>query len=184
MAEIKKAPRGDSIKRTDKDTEKLAFQRLKDEYLKENIRKYPSIPPQCRCIPNFSDKNSNELTKSILAWFKLKGHQCERVNVFGRAIDRRRIVHDCIGRPRQIGSLEWIPSGSQRGSADIHAVVNSIAIKVEVKTGKDRQSEHQKAYEAQVIAAGGKYWLVRSFSQFLDLYDEFVTNNHSENGNA
>ena len=162
-----------------KDSNFLAKQRLKDEFLQNHRVKFPSIPEAARYVPTFSDRKANGLTKMILTWFRLKGHQAERVNVLPVVRDRRKVVYDCIGRPRQIGSIEYRPSGSQRGSADIHAVVNSIAIKVEVKTGRDVQSESQKVYEAQVVAAGGLYLLVRSFSQFLEFYDNLINSiNH------
>ena len=182
MTRTKKAPEGASKEKRRKGTDYLAKQRLKDEFLQNHRVRFPNIPEAARYVPTFSDRKSNGLTKMVLTWFRLKGHQAERVNVLPVVRDRRKIVYDCIGKPKQIGSIEYRPSGSQRGSADIHAVVNGYSVKVEVKM-RDQQSESQKAYEAQVIAAGGEYWLVRSFSQFLDLYDEFVTIKHSGNGN-
>ena len=75
---------------------------------------------------------------------------------------------------KQIGSLQWIPSGSQRGSADIHAVVNGRAIKIEAKAGRDVQSAAQKEYQKAVEDAGGIYYIAHSFSGFLEFYDNLI----------
>ena len=147
-----------------------SIQKLRELYLREHYRKMPNIPQQCRITPKYSDKTANGLTKCIIDWLRLNGCQCERVNVMGRPIDRRRIVTDCIGRKKQIGSLQWIKSGSQRGSADISAIIARKSVKIEVKAGHDRMSEAQKEYKRQVEAAGGYYVIARSFEQFLDCY--------------
>jgi len=106
----------------------------------------------------------------------LSGHQSERVNVMGRPIDRRRIVTDCIGRKRQIGSLQWIRSGSQRGSSDIHATLKGgKSVKIEVKT-TDKQSVHQRKYQQQIENVGGIYLLIRSFDEFMKWWDEHINN--------
>jgi len=102
-----------------------SVKRLKDLYVVEHYRKLPSIPPQCRIAPKYSDKTANGLTKCIISWLKLSGWQAERINVMGRPIDRRKWVTDCIGRRKQIGSIQWIPSGSQRGSSDISSTIAS-----------------------------------------------------------
>ena len=171
-----KGARRTSIER--KDSNLLAKQRLKDEFLQNHRVKFPNIPEAARYVPTFSDRTANGLTKMILTWFRLKGHQAERVNVLPVVRDRRKIVYNCLGQPRQIGSIEYRPSGSQRGSADIHAVVNSIAVKVEVKADRDVQSEDQKNYQRQVEAAGGIYYIARSFSGFLDFYDNLIEEVH------
>jgi hypothetical protein len=47
------------------------------------------------------------------------------------------------------------------------------SVKIEVKM-KDRQSPDQKQYQQAVEQAGGQYWLVRSFAQFLEYYNNMV----------
>lgn len=41
---------------------------------------------------------------------------------------------------------------------------------IEIKVGKDKQSEYQKSVEADVKKAGGKYIIVKQFGEFLGLY--------------
>ena len=100
-----------------------SIQRLKELYLREHYKKYPNIPPQCRFAPSFTDKTANGLTKCIITFLKLLLWQCERINTMGRPIDNTRVVTDCIGRKRRIGSVTWIPSGVTKGSADISAII-------------------------------------------------------------
>jgi hypothetical protein len=59
----------------------------------------------------------------------------------------------------------------QKGSADISATINGRSVKIEIKM-QDKQSEAQRKYQEQVELAGGKYWLVRSFDQFLTYYND------------
>ena len=155
-----------------------AIKRLKDLYMVEHYRKLPSIPPQCRVAPKYRDKTANNLTKCIISFLKLNQWQAERINVMGRPIDRRRIVTDCIGRKKQIGSLQFIPSGSTPGSADISATIAGRSVKIEVKVGRDRQSEAQKEYQQKVEAAGGFYYIACSLSGFLEFYDKFIEEVH------
>ena len=155
-----------------------SVKRLKDLYVVEHYRKLPSIPPQCRIAPKYSDNTANGLTKCIVSWLKLSGWQAERINTMGRPIDNTRVVTDCIGRKRRIGSLKWIPSGATSGSADISATVSGRSVKIEVKIGHDRQSEAQKEYQRKVEAAGGIYIIAADFESFLKWYDEFANTNN------
>jgi len=50
-------------------------------------------------------------------------------------------------------------------------VIQGLAVKIEVKIGKDQQSEAQKKYQKAIESAVGVYWLVRSFNDFRLLYD-------------
>jgi hypothetical protein len=151
-----------------------AIKRVKDLYSVEHYRSLQSIPPQCRCTPAYSDRTANGLTKCTLDWLRLSGWQAERINVMGRPIDRRRVVTDCIGRKRQIGSLQWIPSGSTPGSADISATVAGRSVKIEIKIGRDTQSEAQRKYQQDIEASGGVYIIAKDFEGFLKWYDLFI----------
>ena len=160
----------------DKDNKKSAMSRLKALYLVEHYKKFPNFPDYAKTTPPYSERTASGLTRMINDWLNLSGSQSERVNVMGRPIDRRRIVTDCIGRKKQIGSLQWIRSGSQRGSSDIHATLRGgKSIRIEVKT-TDKQSEHQRKYQQQIESAGGIYLIVRSFDEFLQWYDEYINN--------
>jgi hypothetical protein len=70
--------------------------------------------------------------------------------------------------------MQWIPSGSTKGSADISATIAGRSVKIEVKAGKDRQSEAQKKYQADIERSGGVYIIARTFGEFLWWYESFV----------
>jgi hypothetical protein len=59
----------------------------------------------------------------------------------------------------------------QRGTADISATIHGKSVKIEIKVGKDRQSEAQKRYQEQVERAGGVYIVIRDFDQFEAWYN-------------
>ena len=146
--------------------ETLAFQQLRE--------RYPNTPvaylPKC----TYSDKTANGLTKCIIDYLRLNGCHAERINTMGVPMDKRKVVTDCIGRKRQIGSLTWRKSTSTRGSADIHCLVNGRAIFIEVKANGDRMRPEQWEYKKQVEAAGGVFLIATSFENFLNQYMELV----------
>lgn len=143
----------------------VAKTELMEVLLKEHERKFPDWPEHLsRYVGTFSTRNANELTRCILAYLKAKGHHAERVNTTG------------IPRKQRDGKMKWIPSGSMKGSSDIHAIVNGKFVAIEVKYGKDRQSEAQKKYEEKIVQAGGIYKIIRTLREFLIFYHESLCN--------
>jgi len=143
---------------------------LKMIALDENRRRFPNLPESARYIKPYTDKTANGLTRAIIDFLRLSGSQSERINSTGRPIDNTKVITDVLGSKRRIGSMRWIPGTGQKGTADISATIKGRAVKIEIKM-KDRQSEDQKAYQLQVERAGGLYWLVRSFDEFITLYN-------------
>ena len=138
-------------------------------------RKHAKNPDFCHVKTKFRDNDANSLTNAVISFLRLQGHQAERINVMGRPIDNSRIVTDCIGRQRRIGSMTWIPSGSTPGSADISATINGRSVKIEIKYGNDRQSEAQRKYQKSIEDAGGTYIIVRTFDQFKEWYEKYMS---------
>lgn len=132
-------------------------------------RKHPTIPEAAIVTPKHRDDTANGLTRCIIRFLQLRGWQAERINTMGRPIDTRR-VFDVAGCPRLVGSLTWGKSTSTPGSADISATINGHSVKIEVKIGRDRQSEAQRAYAEAVRAAGGVYVIARTFEEFVGWY--------------
>ena len=54
------------------------------------------------------------------------------------------------------------------GAGDIVAVVDSRHIEIECKTGRNKQSTAQVAYQKELESAGGLYWLIRDVSELVD----------------
>lgn len=125
-------------------------------------------------VKAYNDKTANGLTRCVIDFLKFNGWQAERINTTGRPVDHRQIVTNVIGQQRQIGSVEWIRSGSTPGSADISATIRGRSVKIEVKckaTGDNYQSEGQKLYQQQIEAAGGLYYIARDFQSFMEWYE-------------
>jgi hypothetical protein len=145
-----------------KELNRLACQRQRELH--------PDVPVAYLPPHRYLDHSANGLTRCVLAWLKLNGHQAERISVTGRRIDQRQTYTDVLGQRRQVGTVKWIASSMQRGSADISAIIKGIPVKIEIKFGDDRQSDYQRTYQAEVERSGGIYLIVGTFQEFLDWY--------------
>ena len=154
--------------------ESKAINQLRQMAADEMKRKHTSYPETLTLpVKAYTDRTANGLTRCIIDFIRFKGGQAERINTTGRPIDRRQIVTDVIGNRRQIGSVEWIRSGSTPGSADISTTIRGRSVKIEVKckaTGDNYQSEGQRLYQQQIEAAGGLYFIARDFQSFMEWY--------------
>jgi len=155
-------------------TSKAALNLLGNLEMEAKRRKYPETPERYLVKTKFTDKTANGLTKCITSFLSLNGWQAERINCTGRPIDNRRLVTDCIGNSRMIGSIDYIQTTGTRGTADISATIAGRSVKIEVKIGSDRQSDYQRQYQKSVEAAGGVYVIARDFGQFLTWYENFM----------
>jgi hypothetical protein len=157
-------------------------ERLKQSELAYKSIKYPTMPTELMATTMHSDKDTNSLTRCVLDWLKFEGWQAERISTTGKYIDSREQFTDVLGRTRTIGSGKFIPGQGTKGSADISATIGvkvngitlGISVKIEIKFGKDRQSDAQKRYQEQIEKAGGVYIIVKTFDGFLDWYDQFI----------
>jgi len=147
-----------------------AITELKTMYLRDHKQRYPSLPDPARVAPTYTDKTANGLTRCVIDYIRLMGYQAERIAVTGRYLNHRKTFTDVMSNTREIGSGKWIPGSMQKGAADISAVINGRAVKIEVKIN-DKQSEVQRKYQEQVEAAGGIYLIVRSFESFKTWFD-------------
>jgi hypothetical protein len=118
--------------------------------------KYPGVPAAYIPPAKYKDKTANDLTNAIIAFLRFNGHQAERISVVSRKVNGK-----------------YVFSNMQRGSADIAAVLApaGLSIKIEVKIKYDKQSEYQKKYQQQVEAAGGLYFIAKSFEEFYHWYE-------------
>ena len=139
--------------------------------------KFPEIPPECLAPRKYRDDSANGLTKCIIEFIRLNGGQAERVSNTGRRIDTRQSFVDVTGRQQTIGSTKWIKGSGVNGTADISATIQGLSVKIEVKYGRDRQSEAQRLYQASIEQAGGIYVIAKTFEQFFDWYNSKFTDN-------
>ena len=129
--------------------------------------KYPNMPLDYIPLYKYTDKTANGLTRCIIDYLEFNGCQAERISTTGRMVDNTKTFTNVIGITKQIGSKKWIKGSGTKGSADISATINGKSVKIEVKIGKDRQSEHQKKYQESIEKSGGIYLIAKSFEDFI-----------------
>jgi hypothetical protein len=154
---------------------KVALKVLKSLMEEEQRRKHPNFPPQYLPPIKLSDTSANGLTKCIVEFLNLSGCQAERISTTGRWIDESFTYTNVMGQTRKAGSGRYIKGSGTKGSADISAIINGKSVKIEVKIGKDRQSEDQKKYQEAIERAGGIYVIAKDFQSFYDWYINFIT---------
>jgi hypothetical protein len=150
------------------------IEQLKALKLEQLRVQYPSVPDYALSMQKYSDKSANALTRCVLDWLQLNGWQAERINTMGRPIDKRQQVTDVLGRTKTIGSMTWGKSTATKGSADISATIKGRSVKIEIKYGKDRQSQEQKKYQEMIEQSEGIYLIVRTFDDLFNWYNEFI----------
>lgn len=154
-----------------------AIDKLKELALEKARIKYPNVPPYALTIHDYTDKTANGLTRCIIDWINFNDGQAERISNTGRFVVGVKIGMDVIGRKRAVGSNKWIKGTGTNGTADISAIIKGkngypISWKIEVKIGKDRQSEAQQAYQLKIEQVGGVYSIVKDFDMFYAKYIE------------
>ena len=149
---------------------KQRIQALEWEHLKA---KHPLVPEHCLAKTAWSDKTANGLTKMIVSFIQMSGYQAERINTMGNYRAAKKYTN-MDGVTRTIGKGTWTRSGSTLGSADISATIKGRSVKIEVKIGRDSQSQLQKAYQQAVENAGGTYIIAKDFDQFIEWYDAYM----------
>lgn len=127
---------------------------------------YKGVPTFAVPRTKFSDKTANHLTKAIVAFLKLKGHMVWRQSSEGRYRPGKQYT-DVIGRTH-LGRGQFLP-GTNKGHADVCAIINGTFTAVEVKIN-DKQSPAQKAYQKEVEGNGGTYLIAKDFQSFYDWY--------------
>lgn len=60
------------------------------------------------------------------------------------------------------------------GTSDMKGTIASRSVYIEIKIGRDSQSDHQIAYQARVERTGGLYWIVKTLDGFLELFNEIT----------
>ncbi len=144
---------------------------LANEY---NRKRYPNAPLHTLPVPSYKDTTANGLTKCIVDFIEFKGGRADRISSAGRFIDTSRQVTDVMGGSRRIGTGKWVPGQTRKGYADVNATIRGYSVMIEVKM-KDKQSDAQVAFAEAERTAGGQYWLVHSFNEFLEQYNAFIT---------
>lgn len=110
----------------------------------------------------YTDKTANKLTDAITDFIRLSGGYADRINNMG-----------------VMRNGKWTRSGTRKGIADVMASkpievggrLIGVQVAIEVKIGKDRQSEDQKKIEDEVIKSGGFYIIAKDWESFYKQWD-------------
>ena len=140
--------------------------RLKELEL-NHYQERSTMPIHTIPLTAFSDKTANGLTKAICSFLNYSGCQAERINTMGVYREKRNTIGKVIGG-------QWTKGTGTPGSADISATIRGRSVKIEVKIGKDKQSEAQKNYQSMIEKSGGTYYIAKDFDTFLQFYDDFI----------
>lgn len=154
---------------------KTNLQLLKALELDDLRLKYPSIDERYIPYTKWSDNSANALTKCVIAYITFRGGQAERISSQGQYREGAKIQVGTgeLAHQRQLPG-KWTPGQSTKGTADISSTIRGRSVKIEIKYGKDVQSQVQKEYQASVERAGGVYIIVRSFDEFVVWYEQFT----------
>jgi hypothetical protein len=128
---------------------------------------HPNYPQDYIPKTMYKDQTANGLTKAICDFINYQGYQAERINTMGTAREKKTTAGKVIG-------VTWTKGTSTAGSADISATIKGRSVKIEVKIGKDRQSEAQKRYQENIEKAGGTYIIAKDFNSFVEWYNQFI----------
>lgn len=134
-------------------TKSNALKLLEELKHREKTQRYLSMPSSYVPRTIYRDNDANGLTQAIIDYIDLIGGWATRISVEGRYIEK-------LG--------QRVRSSVKRGTADIHAVYKGRHLSIEVKIGKDRQSDEQKEVEQDVTSAGGLYFIAKDFQSFYD----------------
>ena len=142
---------------------------LETAHLKE---KYPSMPEFALAKTKWSDSSANALTKAVTSFINLSGYQAERINTTGMWRQGAKLN---VGEGTRQMPGKWTKGTGTKGSADISATINGRSVKIEIKYGKDRQSDDQIRYQEMIEKAGGIYIIVKNFDDFIQWFDLFIS---------
>ena len=156
-------------------TPREAKKRLNQILTDEEWRKHPNQRRDLTMpIKHYEVTKANGLTQAVIAVIRCAGYQAERINTTGRQIDNRKEFIDVVGIRRTVGSITWIPGTGTKGSADISATIKGRSVKIEIKIGRDRQSQAQLDYQADIERAGGIYVIIKTLEDFFQWFDNFL----------
>lgn len=110
---------------------------------------------------------ANALTSAVVQYCKLLGCATARINTTGIYDER---------------SGSWRFSGSTLGVEDVDVTVPikiagvSVGLKVavEVKIGRDKQSDDQKKRQAEMQRVGAHYIIAKTFEEFKKEFDDII----------
>lgn len=154
----------------------------KRKYTKRNNPTWSDREVEWFAFYDKTDNSANGLTSCVVDFLKFSGHQAERINTTGTARAKYKIDPHTRRRIGNAIGVTWTKGGATLGSADISSTIAvniagqiiGLSVKWEVKFGRDRQSDKQKEYEVSIASAGGYYFIIKDFSDFIGYYNALM----------
>lgn len=147
MIELIKQLKGKQPKRIAKE---VIYQR---KLIDNSLREHP-LPEHAVPQPKpISDKDANNLTRSIVDFINAVGGLASRVNNMG--VYRNGM---------------YTKSNMRKGFPDIQGVYSGKCIYIEVKYGKDKLSQDQKDFLNDAYKCGAKCHVAKSFDEFFSWF--------------
>jgi len=145
---------------------KLLNEMVKAEHLK-SLEGNPRADMFAMLYEKHSDTSTAGLTKAVVKWLELHNAQVERVENKGGIIPGKVVGVGFYGVKRTANKRIYSPN--KNGTADVHSVINGRAVKWEIKCKytKDRVRPKQLEYAESVRKAGGLYFIVTDFDNFI-----------------
>ncbi len=140
--------------------ESLAIKELQQLHLIDQQKKNPNFPSSYLVKLKPDTKTANGLTSAIVKYIDLKGGFASRINSGG-------VYDQKLGMHRH--------GTTKKGFSDVQGCYNGIALYVEVKIGRDRQSDYQKEFQKKITASGGLYFIAKDFESFHFWFNNIVT---------
>jgi hypothetical protein len=118
--------------------------------------KHPTMAEAHLAPRTFRDDKAGPLTICIVKYITLKGGFASRISNQGTYNQKLR---------------RYIRGTARKGLADIMGTFRGLSLHIEIKAGKDRQSDEQKRIESEIKRSGGLYYLARDFTTFKQWFD-------------
>ena len=141
----RRQPTKDRYKKSDN------IKKLELDYLTHKQAKFIGQPYISK--KSFEDKTANGLTKCLQYWCLLNGAHFQRMNTQGQ-YDAK------LKRYRR--------SGATKGVTDTLIIYKGKTLNIEIKINKDKQSKEQKDIQLSIEKAGGNYWIIKTFDEFIN----------------
>jgi hypothetical protein len=122
----------------------------------EARRKYPNMKPEYLAPRKYRDDSANGLTSCIVTYVTLKGGFASRISNQGTYNAKLK---------------KYIPTTAKKGLADVMGCYMGKNLNIEVKIGRDKQSEAQIKIQNEVTKAGGLYFIAHNFTDFKVWFD-------------
>lgn len=110
---------------------------------------------------------TNALTDAVRKYCELKGCSTARINVMG-------IYDEQKGKYRTSGATRGVEDIDVTLPVYIQGIKIGVKVAVEIKYGKDKQSEDQKKREEKLMEAGAHYIIAKTFDQFKEDFDSII----------